>query len=125
MQRQLESYNLFATATPTDETHLKAIVHDAQLPYGAAFLRRNRQLEPYHRKTIAYNNGRMKIHKSVIERLALGIIPKFKQYERKRDKRKNIIVKDWYEVAPFSSCFEKVDATFIYKASCNLIEVID
>jgi len=125
MQQQLVPYDLFDNTIPTDDTHIKAKVHDAQLPYGAAFLRRNRQLEPYHRKTIAYNNGRMKIHKSVIERLALGIIPKFKQYERKRDKRKNIIVKDWYEVSPFNACFEKVDATFIYKPSCNLIEIID
>ena len=125
MQQQLTSYNLFNAPIPTNEAHLKAKVHDAQLPYGAAFLRRNRQLEPYHRKTIAYNNGRMKIHKSVIDRLALGIIPKFKQYERKRDKRTKTIVKDWYEVAPFNNCFKKVNSTFIYKQSCDLIEIID
>jgi hypothetical protein len=125
MKKQLNSYNLFTPSTPTDDSNLKAPPHDAQLPYGAAFLRRNRQLEPYHRKTIDYNNGRMKIHTSVIDRLALGIIPKFKQYERKRDKRKNIIVKDWYEKAPFNKCFTKDNERFIFLDSCEVIEIID
>ncbi len=125
MQEQLEDYNLFKNRTVIDSTHVFGLAHDAQIDYGIAFLRRNRYLNKYRERTIDFNKGKIKIHQSVIDRLELGILPTFKQVEKKKNKRKNILSKDWYQKEPFNKCFIKKGKGYVFDESCEYIKVID
>ena len=125
MVSQNQVYNLFENRTVIDSTNIYGLAHDAQIDYGIAFLRRNRYLNKYRERTIDFNKGKIKIHQSVIDRLELGVLPTFKQVEKKKNKRKNILSKDWYQKEPFNKCFTKKDKGFIFDKTCEFIEVID
>lgn len=124
MQKQVENHNLFNNKTRIDSSHILGLIHDAQIKYKGAFLRRNRYLNKYRERTLTFNEGRIKIHQSVIERLEKGVIPTFKRVEKNKNKRKKIDSKDWFETAPFNKCFTKKDVGFIFDKSCEFIEVI-
>jgi hypothetical protein len=68
-----------------------------------------------------YNNHRIKVHQSVIDRLEAGKLQKFKTKKGRPD---------WYEWEPFDTCFDKITNnkkdTFKFKGEekCKCIEVV-
>jgi uncharacterized protein (DUF2235 family) len=126
-------YNLFNNNLLVEETNANAKIHDAEIDYGPAFKRRNRHIYKYHKYISEYNQGKYKIHRSVIERLENGLIPVFKHYERQNeslDANGNHVhtqncSKDWFEDKPFDKCFRKTDKGFQFLETCDTIEVVD
>ncbi|WP_400078419.1 T6SS phospholipase effector Tle1-like catalytic domain-containing protein [Winogradskyella sp. R77965] len=133
MMNNLLTYDLFKNDLLVNETHINGKLHDAEIDYGPAFKRRNRHIYKYHKYISKYNNGKYKIHRSVIQRLENGNIPIFKHYERQnesKDKDGNHLhtdscSKDWFEDKPFDKCFKKTDKGFQFLETCHSIEVVD
>lgn len=133
MMNNLYSYDLFENDLIVDETNLNGKLHDAEIDYGPAFKRRNRHIYKYYKYISGYNNGKYKIHRSVIERIEHGIIPIFKHYERQNESigldgkhscTENCS-KDWFEDQLFGKCFQKTDKGFQFIEPCEYIEVVD
>ncbi len=133
MMNNLLNYNLFKNDLLVNETNVNGMLHDAEIDYGPAFKRRNRHIYKYHKYISEYNNGKYKIHRSVIQRLENGIIPIFKHYERQNesiDENGNHLhtqncSKDWFEDKPFDKCFKKTDKGFQFLETCDSIEIVD
>ncbi|NQY09419.1 MAG: DUF2235 domain-containing protein [Flavobacteriales bacterium] len=97
---------------------------------------RNRDIVVYYEMTGGGNAGKLKIHQTVIDRLAYGLLPEFKT-DSKRNKgerakgqvkpRRMKEVYDWYDLAPFKDCFEKQGKKRIYIGNdkCNCLKVVD
>jgi hypothetical protein len=65
----------------------------------------------------AWNEHKIKVHRSVIARLESGVIQDFKT---KNDR------KDWYDWYPFSNCFKKEGDKIIFNSKdCKCIEVVN
>lgn len=76
----------------------------------------NRSIIEYHFTTKnVYNNGKIKIHNSVIERFKKIGPPEFK-YSKKR--------KDWYNLHPFTKCFKIVNKYSLIYKKCDYIQVV-
>jgi hypothetical protein len=117
MLSKAKPYKLFNGYNITNYTY--APVHNMQrLFLMQLFLRnRNRSITDYYKQmSRAYNNGKLKVHRSVIQRLQEGVIQEFKT-TRKRE--------DWYDLEPFKKCFTAVGAKRIFKKDCDCIEVVD
>ena len=133
MMNNLINYNLFKNDLVVNETHINAKAHDAEIDYGPAFKRRNRHIYKYHKYISEYNNGKYKIHRSVIKRLENGLIPIFKHYERQNESKdangnhlhNESCSKDWFEDKPFDKCFRKTDKGFQFLETCDSIEIVD
>ncbi len=116
MLDQCKPYNLFES--PNLVKNSFATIMDAQEFYKGIFKRKNRDLNTYHSTNKHYNDGKFKIHQSVLDRLAEGKAPSFKIFE------KNPL--DWFDKAPFNDCFEKDGTKRIFKKdTCDCIEIID
>ncbi len=119
MIRQTQDYNLFDEVTVTD-THINGVLHDSEDNLiGALYRRRNRDIVLYFEENGPYyNQGKLKIHSSVIKRLAQGLQPYFK-YSKK-------YTQDWFDQDPFCDCFVKDgDKRIFQKDDCTVIEEID
>lgn len=133
MMNNLYNYELFKNDLLVNETNLKGLLHDAEVDYGPAFKRRNRHMYKYQKYISGYNGGKFKIHRSVIERVADGIIPIFKHYESQNESLgldgKHLCTKncskDWFEDQLFDKCFRKTDKGFEFIDTCDSIEVVD
>jgi uncharacterized protein (DUF2235 family) len=133
MMNNLYSYELFKNDLLVNETNLNGFLHDAEIDYGPAFKRRNREIDKYQKYISEYNYGKYKIHRSVIERIENGIIPIFKHFERKNQSLdldgKHLCnedcSKDWFENELFGICFRKTEKGFQYIESCDSIEIVD
>ncbi|WP_296384675.1 DUF2235 domain-containing protein [Winogradskyella sp.] len=133
MMNNFLKYNLFKNDLLINEINVNGKVHDAEIDYGPAFKRRNRHIYKYHKYISEYNNGKYKIHRSVIQRLENGLIPIFKHYERQNESTdesgKHLHTqncsKDWFEDKPFDKCFRKTDKGYQFLETCDSIEVVD
>jgi hypothetical protein len=65
---------------------------------------------------LGYNYHRIKVHQSVIDRLAAGMIQDFKIKNGRLD---------WYDWEPFSKCFIKDGMKRIMRKDCSCIEVVN
>lgn len=133
MMTNLENYNLFKNNLVLNDSHIYGTIHDAEIDYGPAFKRRNRHIYKYHKYISDYNGGKIKIHRSVIQRLERGLIPIFKHYERQNESKdangkhlhNNTCSKDWFETKPLNKCFKKTVKGYEFIESCDSIEVVD
>ncbi|EDP72149.1 hypothetical protein FBALC1_13647 [Flavobacteriales bacterium ALC-1] len=118
MINELKSYNLFDDYPITD-IHINGKVHDSEDNFmGIFYRRRNRDIPLYLIENGEnYNNGKLKIHSSVIKRLERGLLPKFKIM--KKD------ALDWFDKAPFNKCFEVIGDKRIFKKPCDVITETD
>lgn len=69
-----------------------------------------------------WNDHRIKLHQSVIDRLDSGIVQRFKLKHKKKTRL------DWYDWERFKNCFEtdpKNDKRRIFKNNCPCIEVVN
>ncbi|OIQ30469.1 MAG: hypothetical protein BM564_03635 [Bacteroidetes bacterium MedPE-SWsnd-G2] len=115
--KHLKSYNLFKSNN-FDKASYDAPIHDAQLGYKRLYDRKNRSIVDYYNQTKAYNNGRLKLHESVIHRMERGQIPNFKLSA--------LDSIHWFDKAPFNKCFEKRDSLRIYKPeTCEVLEIVN
>jgi uncharacterized protein (DUF2235 family) len=117
MLSRVRPYNLFKNFTPEINE------------MGTAFdMRRNklmRKLSPgdtlrginkyWQAMNPSWNNGRIKVHQSVINRLSVGKVQDFKIKNGRLD---------WYDWEPFRKCFITDGAKRIFKADCDCIEVV-
>ena len=133
MMNNLKSYDLFEGEITLYKTNISGTAHDAEIDYGPAFLRRNRNLSSYLNKTSHYNHGKLKLHRSVITRLKSGLLPIFKHYEKKNeetDENGNHVhtkdcLLDWFQKQPFDKCFKATVKGYDFVEPCDTIEIID
>jgi uncharacterized protein (DUF2235 family) len=118
MLSRLEPYNIFRDTTPLINT------------YGTANdMRRNaimRKTSPgdslrginkyWLAMNPAWNKNRIKVHRSVIDRLAAGVTQDFKIARGRTD---------WYDWYPFKDCFVVEGKRRTFKKDCWCIEVVD
>ncbi len=117
MLSRLRPYNIFRDTTPVINTYGKA--ND---------MRRNtlmRKTSPgdtirginkyWHAMNPSWNKHRIKVHQSVIDRLAAGVVQDFKTANGRID---------WYDWFPFSECFVAEGKKRIFRKDCNCIEVV-
>jgi hypothetical protein len=115
MLEKTKNYNLFRdtsfTVYPLGEIHNAAAL-PIWWPMGG-----NRTISLYH-YGIDLGKGKIKVHRSVIDRLEQGKAPKFKYW---------FVRKDWYERRPFKECFTIVRKDGLKKVTfnenCSCIEV--
>lgn len=112
-------FDLFKDS-PISDIHLNGKIHDSENNIAGIFYRRrNRDIPLYLRENGEnYNDGKLKVHWSVIKRLERGLLPNFKKM--KKDPL------DWFDKDPFNKCFDSIDGKRIFvKDSCDVIEVVD
>lgn len=80
-----------------------------------ALIRKNRSISDYY-SYLPDTSWKLKIHRSVINRLQDGETPSFKI----RDGRL-----DWFDMPPFKQCFDSSGKKRILKPDCPCIEVVD
>lgn len=104
---------------PITDYHINSNIHDSEDNLiGIFYRRRNRDMPLYLRENGEnYNNGKLKVHRSVIKRLERGLLPSFKKM--KKDPY------DWFDKEPFKKCFDSIGKRRIFKEPCKVIEVID
>lgn len=116
MLAHTKKYNLFNDTLIVEDPFAPAHnMFDSPFMY---FLHKvNRNISDYYNAmNPQFSNARIKVHRSVIQRMQCGVIAEFKT-DRGR--------KDWYEQAPFSKCFIKDGTKVILKEDCPCIEVVD
>lgn len=118
MLSRLKPYHLFRDTMPRINTFGK--VNDMR---GNRFLRllspgdTLRGIDKYWASmNPAWNDHRIKVHRSIIDRLAAGAVQEFKMKNGRLD---------WYDWEPFNKCFVKEGRKRILRKDCSCIEVVD
>jgi hypothetical protein len=115
MLKHTKKYNLFNDTLIVEDTFAPAHnIFDS--PFLRVIHKVNRNISGYHSVMDTSYNGKLKVHRSVIERMKSGVIADFKHDGGR---------KDWYEIAPFRDCFIKDGIKIILKDNCSCIEVVD
>jgi uncharacterized protein (DUF2235 family) len=124
-----------------DSTIIKypyANIHNMQtFIFRATTKRRIRSIDKYRLSASNYNNGKIKVHASVIERMKEGVVPHFKTakhpytmwYDAKGIRFISKIwrkpFKDWYDEGVFEKCFTKVGSKRILNEDCDCIKEVE
>ena len=117
MLTKINRYNLFL------DTNL--VVYTFARPHNASksfFMRvltrqRNRSLDQYfHNVPGDTNSKKIKVHRSVIQRLEEGVVPDFKNGKKRTD---------WYDLPPFNACFKPIGKKRVFQNTCSCIEVVE
>lgn len=117
MLQQLKPYNIFRDTTP--RINIYGSVNNMRR---TAIMRNTspgdtlRGINKYWQSmNPAWNSHRVKVHRSVIDRLAAGVVQDFKI----RDGRT-----DWYDWHPFKECFIADGKKRLFKKDCTCMEVV-
>lgn len=119
MINEVKKHDLFHTI-PVLDMHTYGKIHDSEASFFTKLIykRQNRNIPLYLSENGKhYNDGKLKIHKSVIQRLEKGLQPFFKFSKKYK--------KDWFDQKPFKKCFDSIGDKRIYiKEKCDVIEII-
>lgn len=117
MLNRLRPYNIFRDTTPVINTYGK--VNNMR---STAIMRRTSPgdtLRGINKYWLAMNRDcnwhRIKVHQSVIDRLAKGVVQDFKTEDGRTD---------WYDWHPFKDCFIAEGKKRLFKKDCYCIEVV-
>ncbi|HEY0669315.1 MAG TPA: DUF2235 domain-containing protein [Sphingobacteriaceae bacterium] len=117
MLSKTKPYNLFHNTSITEYIYAQPHNMLEQKIMRIPFKNLNRNIAGYYKDMApAYNNGRLKVHNSVILRLQEGVVPDFKATRGRVD---------WFDQAPFKDCFIKDGRKRIFKEDCNCIERVN
>lgn len=117
MWKRLEPYRLFRDTTIEQDIYAPAHNMNGTFWLRMAFADNNRNIHHYFKgMRTTYFDKQLVVHRSVIDRLAAGVLPEFKTTRGR---------KDWFDLPPFSSCFESKGKARILKPDCACIEVVD
>jgi uncharacterized protein (DUF2235 family) len=115
MLNRTKPYDLFRdTLVPH---HLYAGIHNMNgtIWLRMAFADNNRSIDDYYSR-MRTTYGKLRVHRSVIDRLTAGVVPDFKTKHGR---------KDWFDLPLFDKCFEKKGKARIFRTDCDCIEVVD
>lgn len=114
MLAKTKEYNIFKDILYNENNTLPVKNMQKSIFWRILYKRKNRNIVKYY-ETSKDKFPVLNVHESVIKRLENGDIPDFKMYRKNK--------KDWYDQAPFNSCFTKQFGQRIFK-DCNCIQVI-
>lgn len=116
MRGEMWHYKIFRDTTLIEYTYQPAHNMNGTILQKIIFADNNRSVPRYYNSfRTTYNNRRIKIHSSVIERLRVGVVPHFKRTNAR---------KDWFDLPPFKDCFTRNGWKRIFKKECKCIEEV-
>lgn len=114
MLNQITRFGLFRDSIFA--VHPLGFVHNTANSIIFSPIHKNRNIPFYYQNRVDSFHGKIKIHISVIKRLESGALPRFKILPYQRD---------WYDLPPFNTCFDKINGGRKLKPDCSCIEVIE
>jgi hypothetical protein len=116
MLSKVKAYKLFRDTTVVNYVYANTHNMRQSVAFRYAFVDTIRSIGRYlQQMRPSYNNGRIKVHYSVIARLAEGALQDFKTRNGRPD---------WYDTEMFSNCFERKGRKRILLPGCDCIEVV-
>jgi uncharacterized protein (DUF2235 family) len=115
MVNKLKPYKLFRDSMIFGYTYAQPHNMNGTIWLRMPFADNNRSINDYYSR-MRTTYGKLRVHRSVLDRLAAGVIPDFKTTRGRTD---------WFDLPPFDKCFEKKGRARILRPGCDCIEVVD